>query len=934
MVMKVGNINSIQFRAQSNPIKTETSNSNMPQIKELSAITPDFAVRTPMRYSFLGKQQATNGLEIYSYKLANGHRVTIIPMKDSPAVVKNYVNVGSMNETDDIKGISHFLEHMAFNGTNGTEGYIKLDQGDSFKKIDELGGWTNASTNYAITDYVNSTQLLNKDDIKTQLQVIASMTEDLSLPKKMIEKEKGPVSSEINMILDNPQTIALDQTVRTLFNIKSSSDELVGGSVNHIQNLTQEKVKDYYNKYYTPDNMNLVVTGDIDPNETIETISKLFKSTKKPSDQFYEEKLDPINKTIRKDFISNKATSTDIILGFAGYAPKNTKDEILFQVVSNYLNSNQAGIKREMKKLNSSWDLASEKISTNPNKPSLIFFSARSSEENSEKVLKLIFDKLSSLKKPTEEELQKIKDKLLSSREDALEYSSYVNDIAGKGVLNGSLDTLTDYDNILNNITPDDVKEFMNKYLDINKTAVTLVHPQTSEENIKLNHKNASSISFKGSRKPLNTDNIDYKTLNNNYKCANIVSKSNNINFNLNLYYKLPENINPATLSVLNRIYKMGTNELNQNEFDKICEDNNLDLYLSLSSEKLTLEGSSGYKNKEELLNIGKELLLAPNISEETLQLAKSKIKDALSRHEDNTTDLYIDNEAKINPLYTATSDIEANIDKVTLEDVQKLHQYILENSSGTVSYNTPQAQPEFTDWMNSKLEALPSVKPDDIKRSNVFQENTKTQVLTKDRNVSQAEIMQTFKYKKSNDIKEEAISNIMNTILSSSASIGLFNTLREKEHLAYTVYSNLDSIGNSGELSLNILTTTDNKDIGEISYDNVQKSIDGFNRQINSLLNSEYTDSDLESAKNVLKTSLLSNEGTFSKLCSLDNGLSHNFGIDYENKIYDVIDSITREDIDNFAKQVFSTKPIYSIVASKDTLEANKEYLDNLISQ
>ena len=55
---------------------------------------------------------------------------------------------------------------------------------------------------------------------------------------------QGPVCSEINMILDRPSTIALDQTVRTLFNVKSSADELIAGSVKHIKNLSL--LKKYY----------------------------------------------------------------------------------------------------------------------------------------------------------------------------------------------------------------------------------------------------------------------------------------------------------------------------------------------------------------------------------------------------------------------------------------------------------------------------------------------------------------------------------------------------------------------------------------------------------------------------------------------------------------------------------------------------------------
>ena len=188
MVMNVGKIKHVLFRGAEPFSKPIYSDNEEIKVTELKNSTPDFGVITPQKYTKLGITDIENGLKIHSYKLANGHRVTIIPMEDSPTTVKNYVNVGSMNETDDIKGISHFLEHMAFNGTNGSEGYMKLERGDSFKKIDELGGWTNASTNYALTDYVNSTPLLEDKDLEQQIRVIASMTEDLKLSPDMIEK--------------------------------------------------------------------------------------------------------------------------------------------------------------------------------------------------------------------------------------------------------------------------------------------------------------------------------------------------------------------------------------------------------------------------------------------------------------------------------------------------------------------------------------------------------------------------------------------------------------------------------------------------------------------------------------------------------------------------------------------------------------------------
>ena len=190
---------------------------------------------------------------------------------------------------------------------------------------------------------------MNAADLETQIKVLSAMTEDLKLSDEMIKKEKGPVSSEINMILDNPQTIAMDQTVRTLFNLSSPADELVGGSVEHIQNLTRKDVVDYYNKYYTPDNTNIVITGDVNPDEAIALVSKHFTSTKHSVGKKYEEKLSPITKTVRKDYISDKAKSAVIMLGFAG--PKNfdSKEKLIYSIAVDYLYSNTSGLTKNLK---------------------------------------------------------------------------------------------------------------------------------------------------------------------------------------------------------------------------------------------------------------------------------------------------------------------------------------------------------------------------------------------------------------------------------------------------------------------------------------------------------------------------------------------------------------------------------------------------------
>ena len=211
------------------------------------------------------------------------------------------------------------------------------------------------------------------------------------------------------------------------------------------------------------------------------------------------------------------------------------------------------------------------------------------------------------------------------------------------------------------------------------------------------------------------------------------------------------------------------------------------------------------------------------------------------------------------------------------------------------------------------------------------YQENITPIVLTKAEKASQADIKQVYRTKSSDDLKDKTTLMLLNSLLSSSSSISLFNTLREKEQLAYSVYSELGATGNSANLSCNILTTTDNKEIGEISYENVQKTIDGFHRQINALLNSEFSDEDLEKAKRSLKANLLDKEGTPSKLSAIGSGLYKEEGVGYQNELFKAIDAITREDIIQFANKVFANPPVYSIIASQDTLDANKEYFEKL---
>jgi len=928
MVMKISSVNNVVFRSASvsTPDDLASNKTSKKQINELNKVTPDYSVITPVSYKNNGIFKLDNGLKIYSYKMANGYKVNIVPMKNSPAIVKTYVNVGSMNETHDIKGISHFLEHMAFNGTNGENGHIELKQGDSFKKIDRLGGWANASTNYALTDYVNSSPLLEDKDLETQIQVLASMTEDLKLSEDMIKKEKGPVSSEINMIMDNPQTVCMDQTVRTLFNIQNPADELVGGSVDHIQNLTRKNVVDYYNKYYTPENINIVVTGDVNPDEVIKIISKNFTSKKVFKGNRYEEKMTPITSTVRKDFKSNKTASAQICIGFIGPQNNDSKGKVLNDLAGLYITSHGFGMNSKLKRNNVYPLLSSEKISTNPKAPMLNYMVMSCSDASCEKSLQTVFDKLKNNKPISKEMLEHAKQALKQANEEILEHSEGVNLCIGQAVLDNNLEYITNYNKILDSITPEELNKAVNEYFDISRAAVTVVHPELKSDN-------KDKITFKGAsnRVPIDINEVSEFKLSNNYDVGFYNTNSNNMNVEMKLVCNVPYTKKAGVAEVLNQIYLSGLKGVNADKFDEFKENNNLYILTSVSQNGINML-MRGDKNNYELgIKAMQVLLFNPDISEESIKRAVAKIKDAYSRSE--ITSGYIQNrfDEIANPFVPSYSEIVQNLDNITVEDVEELHKYLLKNSYGVVAANVPKnAEQEIKSNILKSFGRMKDVEQKNVRQIEIYREINKPLVFTAANKNSQADISQVYRFKYNNTVKEKAVGTIMNYILSSS-SIGLFDILREKENLAYSVHSDITNVENQGKLTLNILTTTDNKDIGEISYQNVQKSIEGFNRQLKALIDGQFTDEDLENAKRSFKASLINNESNLQKMFVINAGMCSPDGINMRNKVYKEIDKVTKEDIMNYAKQITSNYPVYSITATQDTLDANKEFLENL---
>ncbi len=927
----INSINSVNnYVAPSKVTFKAANNATNPQIDQLQDVRPDFAVKTPIAYTKTGEIDFPYDTKAHCYKLANGQKVIIVP-QEGETVVRSYVNTGSMNEPDNLRGISHYIEHNLFNGSIG------MENGEFFKNVEKMGASTNASTGFAETNYFISSNLLNSSDLENKIKMHASMLESPLFAVEKLEKEKGIVNSEINMITSDPENLAVNKMLKNLYGIKSTSSDLIGGTTDNITNLTRKDVVDYFENNYYPANMVTVITGEVKPDETMQLISKYFTSKKQPKTNRHFEDLKPIQQTVREDIISDKATSTSSVVGFNGPASDNTKDKIYMLALCKLLsNSAVSRIRTKVKDLNASVNSHQEKISSNPKDGRAVIFFADSNENNSEKVLNIIFNEIHNIKNnpPTEKEMQIIKKSLLNSFYDDFENSFATNDSIGTSFLENDIEQLNKFEQIVNSMTAQDLVETANKYLDVNKASVTVVHPQNAtKENIEQNYKN---VSFTGNnaKVAINPDSIKKFDMQNNYRVITQNSKTNNVN----ILYKVCVDNNiqakPATALVLQKLLNEGTINKNQKDFDTELAQDGIKKGFFSTEKAITCSLNCDVDTLNKGFDSLKEVIDSPRFTQEELNLAKERIRDSILTSEKSVYDKLDAELFKGLPDGYTKEEILKSLDDLTLDDVKNLYTQLLQNGKGMIAVSAPfNRMPQLENKVFSKIMTLPTVKTfEPSKLPETFKPTEETKVLTDTNFKNQADIVEAFKFKTNGNLKDDIALELMNTILGGTSSSRLFTDLREKEKLAYHVKSNCGLNDDIGIISLKIGTTTENKETGEQSFDNVKKSIDGFNRHINRIKTEKVSEEELNNAKLHFKNIILNDNHSYrGKNVNLILGENSPYGALRDNKILEEIDKITVDDIYSCANYVFSNKPTYSILATENTINANKEYLDSL---
>ena len=901
---------------------------------------PDYGVRIPIAYNHTEDIKINENLTAKCYKLANGQRVVIVPKKGT-TYVKTYVNTGSFNEPDNLRGISHYIEHNLFNGSE--------DLGDEvfFEEVNKMGAGTNASTSFSLTDYFIASSILEDEDLENQIRLHAGMLQSPKFLTEKLEKEKKIVNSEINMCLSENSNIGYTQTLKNLFNIKSSSIDLVAGSTDNISALSREDVVKYFNENYYPANMVTVITGEVDPDETISLISKYFNSSKMPQGQRKFEKMVPIDKPVRQDIISPKSSGnfSSVFLGFAGPENNNYKDKMyLFALIIlavGLYGSRTADIERDY---GTRIAMYSDRLSSNPNERSFIGFETLVSDDKVEPFLKDLYRVIDNFSKnpPTDEELQSLKNILKKDKDRNYEESVMLNNSIGMALLDNSIEQITEFDKIIDNMTSQDIANVAKKYIDLNKAALTVVHPNNAtQESIRQNYKNAIAkpVTFTGKnhKVPIDMNNVSTYKTSNNYEVVLNNAPTNTVEY---CYSITEQNWTPksaATALVLSDILKnAGTKDKSINALSKEADLVGISFAMRANDYGINIIADFPADKMRDSLEYIENRIKNVDISSAEFEKSIKRLQDFYNGKEKNPDNKLMPAMFKGTCYGFSNEDILKSLETIKLEDVNNYYNEIFEKGMGCVAVTAP-----FNNHQELKQEIFDAVNKYspvqnwDTSGEKIYTPVEQTKVLTDTHLKNQADIIQAYKFKHSGNIKDTACLKLLNEILGGGTSSRLFTDLRETRHLAYSVHSYLDTVSSdTGIFGLNIGTTTENHETGEKTFENIQKSLDGFRDNINKITTEYVSEDELRAAKKALKSSMLRpfevNAGTNIEL--MEAKFSP-YNVSFINQYFEQIDKITVQDIYNTARNIFSTKPTYSIVATKDSIEANKQYLKSLES-
>jgi len=399
--------------------------------------------------------------EVIKKILDNNLKLIHIKNKSNQITVRVHVCVGSSDETTDNNGISHFLEHMLWQGTkNHTANSI-------LRKLKEIDANHYALTNLKRTIYM---LIAPKRHFEKMIKLMLDIIQNPSFDITEINRERNVILDEYKRGCDNPYRFLISKIFSELFKDHPLSKTVIG-SIKNIKKFTRKDLITYHKKYYVPNNMIILVEGNIEDPEKL--INKYFYLKERKIHKKTVPK--PIYNSKKKVIYKKNVSATYLGIGFK--TPEYTHKDICTLQIINYLlnNGNNINLNNIIRqKLGLTYNINSENMFFQ--ETGLFVIKTTTDIKQLDVVIDAIFTEINKFQNIKTKELSYAKNKLIKETKNIDKYPFLLNEKIVLEEIYGYTKTNENKINDLRAVTIEDIKRVSKKYF--NNYVIDIIKPK------------------------------------------------------------------------------------------------------------------------------------------------------------------------------------------------------------------------------------------------------------------------------------------------------------------------------------------------------------------------------------------------------------------------------------------------------------------------
>ena len=840
-----------------------------------------------------------NAADFNVYKLENGQTVIIKEVKTNPIVtIDTWIKTGSINENDKNNGVSHFLEHLFFKGSTNHA------PGEFDKILETKGAITNAATSKDFTHYYVT---IPSKDFDLALEMHSDMLLHPLIPRKELEKERKVVIEEIMKDANSPGTMVYDNLVNLLYTNHPYKRKVIGKS-DIISTIQREQIVDYYNKYYNPSNMVTVIVGDVDAATAIEKVKYDFNAEyKKPLKQNYPK--EKILTSQVKNISYADTQSGYMLIGFRG-TKIDDSDSYALDILSIILGEGRSSVFYRTIKEQKQLAYSIGAVNAGFKDDGIFYISANFTPDKYEKLENCIFEEIKNVQKHgvTPEQLQLAKNVI--ERNTYYERESISNIANEIGYTFVTTDDVKYYENYLANIkkvTADDVKHAANKYLGKEKSAVSIVLPESSKE---VQISNITEKPLGSAKLVSENENTQKYELSNGATLLLTPNKVNDI-VAISIFSKGGEFIEtiPGTADLTASVLTKGTKKYSSLELAQFLEDNGIKIVPSAKADSFALTVLTTKNEYAKTLGILNEIINNATLDDYEIEKSRTDMLNSIKKSKDTPLNLAIDNYKTYifeNTPYSISNKIlEKTLPQITQQDIKTYYEktFFPQNVIISINGNVDKDKTinEFSQiFSNKKGEKF------DYDKYSIPSLKEGKKITTSVKDLKTDWIIIGWQTAGVLNKKDYATLEVINSLLGSGMSSRLFKNLRDKDGLAYQLGSQYSPNVLKGAFIVYIGTNPQNLDYA------TKKLLEEVFR-----LKKEFVGSkELQEAKDkLLGHYIIGQETNLDKALTIGWFEASGRGYKFDDQYAQLINSVTESDIIEAANKYFNNNYVLSIV-------------------